>query len=421
MNKGKRKAIFLIFVKKAIVEISGYIAELLGEQDYVVLPGVGAFVSAYRAAHIPEGGTTVEPPSREVTFNHGMRMNDGFLTGYITSKTGASLQEARKLVSSYADDILYRLDRDGHVLLEKMGTLQKQKGEITFTPLEELNRLPGAYGLVAVSLEAATPVAEPPENVDVTSEPENSGSAMDTSVAESPNPTVAPSATELPTSPPSPPFPGKERKKDPERLPLPGIRRSLKPLLVVVPLLLAIAALLFTFLPHHKNGQESLPPGNHQNSTVTSGNPTPTMAPGTGESTEGSPVPAPAEVSSADSSAASGPGSSAPDSAGTTSVTPASPLVIPAVSSSDTPQNTWYVVAGSFQSQKNADKFARELTHKGYQPFSLGKVGNYYFIATDSFRTESEAFRAVNQYNTLHPGSEAWVFLPRKKKQRPPQ
>ena len=403
------------------MEISGYIAELLGEQDYVVLPGVGAFVSAYRAARIPEGGTTVEPPSREVTYNAGMKMNDGILAGQITGKTGASLQEARKLVTGYADDILYRLDRDGHATLEKMGTLEKQEGKITFTPLEELSRLPGAYGLEAVSLEAATPVAEPPEPAAATTEPESSGSAKGTSVAENPEPAVVPSPTELPETIPSPPSPGEAMKEDKERVPSPGKRRSLKPLLVVIPLLLAGAALLFFLLPHSEEGGESLPSGSLPNSAVTSGNPTPSMVPGTAETAEGFPVSGTTEVASADSSAASDPGSSDAASIGPASGIPASTPEIPAVSPSGTAQKTWYVIAGSFQSQKNADKFARELTNKGYEPFSLGKVGNYYFIATDSFRTEREAFRAVNRYNNLHQGSEAWVFLPRQQKQRPPR
>ena len=366
------------------MEISGYIAELLGDQDYVVLPGVGAFVSEYRAARIPEGGTTVEPPSRKITFNAGMKMNDGFLTGYITSKTGASLQEARRMVSGYADDILYRLDRDGHTALKNMGTLQKQEGKITFTPLEELSRLPGAYGFKAVFLEAANLVAESPE------------------------------AT------PSPSSPGKEMNENPKRLLSPGRRRSMKPLLVVVPLLLVIAALLFFLVPHHINGLESPPPGSARNSSVTSGNPTPSLVPGTSERQKDFPVTGTTEVTIADSSAISGPGSSTPDSAGTASDAPAPTPAIPAVSPAGTPQKTWYVIAGSFQSWQNGDKFARELSNKGYHPFSLGKVGNYYFISTDSFKTEREALRAVNQYNNLHPGSEAWVFLPRQKKQRPP-
>ncbi len=366
------------------MEISGYLAELLGDQDYVVLPGVGAFVSEYRAARITEGGTTVEPPSREVTFNAGMKINDGFLTEYITGKTGASLQEARKMVSGYADDILYRLDRDGHATLGKMGTLHKHEGKVTFTPLEELNRLPGAYGLVAASLKAATSASEPPE--------------------------ATPSASS----------PGKEMNENPKPLLTPGKRRSLKPLLVVVPLLLAIAALLFILLPRSEEGGKSLPPGSRLNSAVTSGNPTPSMVPGTGETAQGAPVPGTTEGASAGSRAASDPGFAAPDSAATASHAPAAAPAIPAVSPAATAQNIWYVVAGSFQSQKNADKFARELTSKGYQPFSLGKVGSYYFIATDSFRTEREAFRAVNRYNNLHQGSEAWVFLPRQKKQRPP-
>ena len=91
------------------MEITAYIKELLVENDYVIIPGLGAFVAGYKPAHTDDTQESILPPSKEVTFNRKLKNNDGLLVGTIASEEGISRFDALKKVEEFRENIQYRI------------------------------------------------------------------------------------------------------------------------------------------------------------------------------------------------------------------------------------------------------------------------------------------------------------------------
>ncbi len=394
------------------MDISEHIAELLEDHDYVILPGAGAFMAAYRPAR-PDSdsdsdsdsakGSGIEsrsgngdgsgsirgsglllPPSREITFQPSMKMDDGVLTGYLMRQMGQTHQEARKRVTDYADDLLYRLHQEGQVCLDHLGTLTLQEGVMGFTPLEALERLPDAYGLAPV---AYGPPPVDPVGVIPAGKPS----------ADTPDPVKLEHAT------------------------LPERRFRRKTLMLLLPAMGVVAAALLFWIFYFRGGsspesstrnsrQEVSPTGNEITSPSTSREVGAT--PGTltmGDQNDTADAITRQIAADLDST---GKGRSGVGKGSDGKALSAPPKT--AAGASATAQRPYYLVAGSFRSEKNAGDFMQKLIREGYQPVNLGQVGSYFIVATDSFMTEREAVRAANRYNEQHPGSEAWIYPSRR-------
>ncbi|HPJ78026.1 MAG TPA: SPOR domain-containing protein [Prolixibacteraceae bacterium] len=411
------------------MDLSGYIRELLEDHDFVILPGAGAFMASYRPAQPDETGKMLLPPSRELYFNPELKMNDGLLPGYVMRQAEVTLREARKMVSEYVDDLLYHLDRDGQVTLEHLGTLTKREEEIAFTPLGALRQLPAAYGLIPVAMDAATP-GEVTHKSGTSAAEEHEGL-----VAKKPDEPVHAKpespAPEKPDEPapekPDEPAPGKPDEPAPEKPdgPAPGKpdesapgkpdesvhavpespapekpgksapgrnrRRALRVILPAVGLMLG-ALLIWVLVVREHPVADRTPQSREQQKAAAA----PAHPAGEGD------ISAQADMTTKDTLR----GEMAP-------AVSALPAAQTGTTMAEAPDRPYYLVAGSFRSQKNAGEFMEKLTREGFRPVSLGQVGSYWFVATDSFRTEREAVRAVNSFINTHPGSEAWIYKPR--------
>jgi len=70
----------------------------------------------------------------------------------------------------------------------------------------------------------------------------------------------------------------------------------------------------------------------------------------------------------------------------------------------------FYLVAGSFKEQENVDKFMGQFDAEGYEPFLLGKRGNFFIVALGAYPTEREAVIARDAFMKKNPGAGIWVF-----------
>lgn len=135
-----------------MTDLSSYIEELLDEHEYVIVPGLGAFVSVYHPAAFGEGNTHLIPPSRVISFKPEMKINDGLLAGYVAQQQKITSLHAQKQLDSYAGDVMYMLDQGKDVTVGKVGTLSVRKGEIIFHPGVLSNEIAESYGLGAVEI-----------------------------------------------------------------------------------------------------------------------------------------------------------------------------------------------------------------------------------------------------------------------------
>ena len=70
----------------------------------------------------------------------------------------------------------------------------------------------------------------------------------------------------------------------------------------------------------------------------------------------------------------------------------------------------FYLVGGSFKEQENVDKFIEQFDAEGYEPFLLGKRGNFFIVVIGTYSTEREAVIARDTFMEKNPGSGTWVF-----------
>ncbi len=135
------------------MNIGKYVKDLLQENDTVIVPGLGAFISVYKPAFTDETTGILYPPSKEVSFNPDIKTNGGLLAGRIANDEHISHRKAVGKVEKICDDILYRLDKGERVTLEDTGTLYYDNtGILQFEPAPSLNFLSDAFGLEPVSL-----------------------------------------------------------------------------------------------------------------------------------------------------------------------------------------------------------------------------------------------------------------------------
>lgn len=353
------------------------ILELLQEHEIVIIPGFGAFIPEYKPAEIDEESGKMTPPSKEISFNPKIRNNDGLLVGKVAESEQIPHLEAFKKIEEAREDILYRLDKGKKATLESLGVLfYGETREIQFEPSGESHLLLDAFGLGTTSLkdEAATTSEGTPQTEDEaqTGEPEGEENKEE---AGSPATDKQPVFEPAPVSEPSfqdsgdPP-----RKKN---------RGWLWFLLILIPL---VAAGIFVLTKEKKEPTDSA------EITV---EPPPVEKPIAEEQT----VP---PVDTTEAGPAAIPSADSVETAEKESIDSTGYI---------TPDSTkFYLVGGSFKNHENAEKYFQYIKKEGFEPFHLGKQGNFYLVGIDIFDNEIEAFGAQYDFLDKYPESGVWVF-----------
>jgi hypothetical protein len=84
-----------------MIYIQKYIAELIGNHECVIVPGLGAFVAQATSADIHPITHKFTAPSRSLSFNAQIKVNDGLLAAEISRKEGISFNEALTSIEEY--------------------------------------------------------------------------------------------------------------------------------------------------------------------------------------------------------------------------------------------------------------------------------------------------------------------------------
>lgn len=144
---------------------SRYIYELLLDNEVVIIPDFGAFITWILPARIDEVSGTLIPPSKVVRFDPKIRNNDWLLVNYISETEGISEHDALKKIRKSCDEFLYRLDSGEQVVFEKTGTLFFDSDkELCFEQDKQASLLLNSYGLDPVPVIPAENQSEKPSN-----------------------------------------------------------------------------------------------------------------------------------------------------------------------------------------------------------------------------------------------------------------
>ena len=86
-------------VQKTIIE---GISELLYDNEFVVVPGFGGFVSRTERAHYTLNKAVLQPPSKKILFNVQLKQNDGILATWLKDKIACDFIQAGKHIEEFA-------------------------------------------------------------------------------------------------------------------------------------------------------------------------------------------------------------------------------------------------------------------------------------------------------------------------------
>jgi len=359
-----------------ILNLSNFIHSLLLENETVIIPGFGAFLSTYKPAEISE--TEMSPPSKEISFTQQIKNNDGLLVEIIARKAKISQTNALKRIEKARENMLYELDKGESVILENIGKLfYNEANELQFIPFKEDNLLLDSFGLETISTE---------DLVEKTSETE-----MTTVLVEETGETIV--ITDVKNE--DLPGPDKEieaeneKKKEsfkfpefqpPPKLEEPEERRKIAWywfLLILIPIFIGGYFVIKTNKKSNKTEIQItqdiyIEPQENQEEPIAQPD----------SIQNDSPI-----VTEIDS---------------TLNVLPES--VLPSKTSK------YYLVNGGFEIEENAEKYILELKEKGIEGFILGKTGKLFLVGIESFETEEEAIKSLNEHFKADPKQKLWIY-----------
>jgi len=321
------------------VKIGNYIHQLLLENDTVIIPGFGAFISTYKPPEIDEETEKISPPSKQISFNAAIRNNDGLLVGFIAENEEISHFDALRKIEKDREKILYRLDKGEEIALKKIGILWlNENNEIEFKPTIEENLLIDSYGLDSTPVVEKAPETEPVKNKITTDSPISTEDQ------------------------------NKRKKKKTGWLWL---------LLIFIPLVVAGYFIL--------NKKQPVTPITNEGTTDTVK--TINEKPETPVETTKTDSIQPHEI----------------DSLKTTESETDTNTVDTVISA------RYILVGGSFKEESNAEKYLMGLKEKGFEPFHLGKRGNFFIIGIGRYNSMAEANNARREFLRQNPGSGVWI------------
>jgi len=302
------------------VEINQYIKELLFLNDCVIIPEFGGFITNYKPASIVNN--QFFPPAKEIAFNNKLISNDGLLVNYIADIEGINYFEAKQKLETFVEETQLNLERNRNVYFEGVGYLHYDSREnLQFEPQIKQNLLAESYGLQNFSYEKL-----------------------------------------YQRQMPKPAF--KVEYKEP--IPVIFQKRKLQKLVVVIPLLIAMAIIPM------KNNKEYL-----SKSDLGLWEAITASAPA---------IPVPIQEQNQSESSIS-------------------------ISAPATEDYRFFIIGGSFKSEENASKYLNQLSQQGFTGKDLGIYNGLHRIAMKGFSTMEEAQKELNAMRTLNPQSGVWIHI----------
>jgi len=132
------------------IDITPYIKELLFENNSLVIPGFGALTLSYSPSTIDHVQGLLNPPSKSLSFDKNLVVNDGKLVNIIQEKHQVSTLEANQQISKFVSIIKDQLERREMVNISNVGRLYKDfENNIQFIP-DSTNFNKEAFGLPTV-------------------------------------------------------------------------------------------------------------------------------------------------------------------------------------------------------------------------------------------------------------------------------
>lgn len=131
-----------------MTELARHIEALLLENDCVIVPGLGGFVTHYDSAKYIKKENLFLPPVRSIGFNSQLKLNDGILVQSYMATYHTDFSDAARMVEKDVNRLIQMLHDEGKVYLENIGEIfYNMRGSYDFKPCNFKITTPSLYGL----------------------------------------------------------------------------------------------------------------------------------------------------------------------------------------------------------------------------------------------------------------------------------
>lgn len=132
--------------------IQEYIKELLFEQDCVVIPDFGGFVANYDYCKLEK--EMGHPARKWFAFNELLRTDDGILLTYIAEQESITIAEASKKIKNFVASVRQMMRVDDYFYLKGVGSFcYNEENKIQFIPVYNVNFQANSFGLSAFNVQ----------------------------------------------------------------------------------------------------------------------------------------------------------------------------------------------------------------------------------------------------------------------------
>ncbi len=135
------------------MDVSKALKYLLYEHDCVIVPNLGGFVCAHKKLEFNFHAGLIHPPRKTVAFNQNLNNNDGLLANYIVNKNKVGHSQALENINAWVSNLHHQLQQGQTVNIQGLGSFSLNNDKkVVFVPFADVNFSIATYGLGSIQL-----------------------------------------------------------------------------------------------------------------------------------------------------------------------------------------------------------------------------------------------------------------------------
>lgn len=130
------------------MKIASVIADLLFAHECIVIPGLGGFITKNHPASVHPVKDQFKPPYKEIVFNPYLRANDGLLLNYIVQQENIPYSDAKAKLDRFVLKCFNEMDKGNKISFRNIGRIYYDANkQVVFQADESQNYLAESFGL----------------------------------------------------------------------------------------------------------------------------------------------------------------------------------------------------------------------------------------------------------------------------------
>lgn len=133
--------------------ITNYLIELIKDNECVIVPEFGAFISKRHSATIDYVNHRFLPPYKEIVFNNKLKNNDDLIADYISNKEKISKEDSLTKIQNFVNQSEAVLGVKHELVLDGFGKIRKFGDDYVFSLIDDMNLLGDSFCLTEFNVQ----------------------------------------------------------------------------------------------------------------------------------------------------------------------------------------------------------------------------------------------------------------------------